>query len=169
MQKFSYFTVESVKWINGVFMKKKIITRIISGIPIGITIGYLVTIILSLIFGNGSYSPCVPELISLTGNQINAVVLQTVLCALLGMTFGGASVIWEAENLSIAKQTGLYFLITYAVMIPTAYLLNWMERTAIGFLIYSGIFVFIYIAIWISQFLRIKKEVKKINLKLNKQ
>ena len=63
-------------------IRKKVILRSIVGIPIGITIGYLISIAGSLIWGEGYYSPCVPELITAMGSEIGAVVLQTALCAL---------------------------------------------------------------------------------------
>ena len=48
-------------------MKKKIIKRSLLGFPLGITIGYLITILSSLGWANGYYSSCVPELISIIG------------------------------------------------------------------------------------------------------
>lgn len=62
-------------------------------IRISITMGYLITILISLGWGNGYYSPCVPELISIMGNEINAVILQTILCGILGVGFAASSVI----------------------------------------------------------------------------
>lgn len=102
-------------------MKKKIIKRSLLGFPLGITIGYLITILISLGLANGYYSPCVPELISLMGNEINAVVLQTILCGILGVGFAASSVIWEIDNWSIVKQTGIYFSIISVIMLPIAY------------------------------------------------
>ena len=90
-------------------MKKKIVLRSILGCPIGIAIGYLITILLSLFWADGYYSPCVPELITTMGNEINAVLLQAFLCGLLGTGFAAASVIWEIDHWSIVKQTGIYF------------------------------------------------------------
>ncbi len=49
-------------------MKKKIIIRSLLGFPIGIAIGYLITILTSLVWAKGYYPPCVPELISVMGN-----------------------------------------------------------------------------------------------------
>ena len=74
-------------------MKKKIIKRSLLGFPLGITMGYLITIWISLGWANGYYSPCVPELISLMGNEINAVIFQTILCGILGVGFAASSVI----------------------------------------------------------------------------
>lgn len=148
-------------------MKKKIILRGALGFPLGITIGYLITIIISLFFADGYYSPCVPELISMLGNEINAVMLQALLCGLLGTGFAACSVIWEIEHWSIAKQTGIYFSIICIIMLPIAYVLHWMEHSIAGFLSYFAIFVLIFIVIWVTQFVMAMRNVKKINAKIN--
>lgn len=148
-------------------MKKKIILRGALGFPLGITIGYLITIIISLFFADGYYSPCVPELISMLGNEINAVMLQALLCGLLGTGFAACSVIWEIEHWSIVKQTGIYFSIICIIMLPIAYVLYWMEHSIAGFLSYFAIFVLIFIVIWVTQFVMAMRNVKKINAKIN--
>ncbi len=148
-------------------MKKKIVLRSILGFPIGIAIGYLITIFISLGWANGYYSPCVPELISAMGNEINAVVLQALLCGLLGTGFAASSVIWEIENWSIIKQTGIYFMIISAIMLPIAYFAYWMEHSIVGVFSYFGIFVLIFAFIWIIQFVIGKHNVRKMNEKLH--
>lgn len=148
-------------------MKKKIIMRSLLGFPLGIAMGYLITILISLCWANGYYSPCAPELISAMGNEINAVILQTVLCGILGTGFAASSVIWEMENWNIVKQTGIYFSIVSAIMLPIAYFARWMEHNAVGFLIYLGIFIFVFAIIWITQFMIGKHNVKKMNEKLS--
>lgn len=147
-------------------MKKKIIKRSLLGLPLGITMGYLITILISLVWANGYYSPCVPELVSIMGNEINAVILQTVLCGILGTGFAASSVIWEMDNWSIVKQTGIYFSIISVIMLPIAYFSYWMEHSAVGFLSYFGIFVLIFAIIWITLFVIGKHNVRKMNEKL---
>lgn len=149
-------------------MKKQILLRGMLGFPLGITIGYLITILISLRWANGYYSACVPELITTMGNEIKAVILQALLCGLLGVGFGVSSVIWEIEHWSIIKQTGIYFMIVSIIMMPMAYLMYWMEHSIKGFLTYFGIFVFIFIFIWIIQFIIGKRTVKKMNENLYK-
>ncbi len=144
-------------------MKKKIVLRGILGFPIGIAIGYLITIFISLGWANGSYLPCVPELISAMGNEINAVILQALLCGLLGAGFAASSVIWEIENWSLIKQTGIYFLIISVIMLPIAYFAYWMEHSVAGVFRYFGIFVAIFAFIWVMQFVIGKQNVKKMN------
>lgn len=148
-------------------MKKKIVLRSILGFPIGIAIGYLITIFISLSWANGYYSPCVPELISAMGNEINAVVLQALLCGLLGTGFAASSVIWEIDNWGIIKQTGIYFVIISVIMLPIAYLAYWMEHSIVGILSYFGIFVLIFAFIWIIQFVIGKHNVRKMNKNLH--
>lgn len=147
-------------------MKKEVLLRGVLGFPLGIAIGYIITILISLRWGQGYYSPCVPELIDRMGSEINAVIVQTVLCGLLGIAFGASSVIWEIDSWSIVKQTGVYFAITSIVMLPFAYVMFWMEHSAKGFLSYFGIFAAIFIFIWIIQYLIGKYTVTKMNSKL---
>ena len=147
-------------------MKKKILLRGILGIPIGITIGHLITIFISLGLANGYYSPCVPELISMMGSEIRAVIVQSVFCGILGAGFAASSVIWEIDHWSLVKQTGIYFAIVSLLMLPIAYLAYWMEHSVVGFLSYFGIFILIFAMIWAIQFAIGKYNVKKMNEKL---
>lgn len=144
-------------------MKKKLFLRSISGFPLGLAIGYSLSIINSLIWANGYYYPCVPELIDMMGNEIRAVLLQAFLCGILGMGFAASSVIWEIENWGIIKQTGIYFLIISIIMMPIAYVTYWMEHSFKGVLSYFGIFVLIFVIIWIIQYTIIRHHVKKMN------
>lgn len=149
-------------------MKKKIFLRGAFGFPIGITIGYIITIIISFIWANGYYSPCVPELISVTGSEIHAVIFQALLSGLLGAAFAASSVIWEIESWNIVKQTGVYFAVVSVVMMPVAYFLYWMEHSVTGFLSYFCIFALIFIVIWVTQFITGRHMVKRMNERLYK-
>lgn len=149
-------------------MKKKIVLRGMLGFPIGVAIGYLITIVISLVWANGYYSPCVPELIDVMGNEIKAVTFQAVLCGLLGVGFGASSVIWEIEHWSIAMQTGVYFIIVSFIMMPVAYFSYWMEHSVKGFFRYFGIFALIFVIIWIMECIIGKHNVKNMNANLDK-
>lgn len=149
-------------------MKKTMLSRGLFGFPVGISIGYLITVCTSLIWGGGYYTPCVPELVSMMGNEIRAVLLQTLLCGLIGTGCAAGSVIWEVEHWSIAKQTGLYFLVISVIVMPISYLLHWMEHSMAGFLQYYGIFAAIFAVIWITEFLIGKRNVDKMNQNLYK-
>jgi len=146
-------------------MKRKAILRGLFGFPVGIAMGNLFTIIVSLIWGNGSYLSSKPELIATMGSEINAVILQTILCGLLGALSAASTIIWGIEQWSLAKQTGVFFLIYACILMPIAYYANWMEHTLTGFLTFSGIFVVIFIFEWMTSYLVLRYKIGKINAK----
>lgn len=148
---------------------KKIVLRGMLGFPLGLAIGYAISILVSLIYADGYYSPCEPELVAAMGSEINAVLLQAFLCGVLGSGFGAVSVIWEIDDWGIVKQTGIYFLIVSVIMLPIAYAAYWMEHSLKGLLTYLGIFFMVFVIIWISQFAIAKHNVKKINETLYKK
>ena len=144
-------------------MKKKIMKRIWIGLPVGIAMGYIITLIISACIGDGTFYSVAPELVEKMGNELNAVILQTVLCGVLGVGFAAASVIWELDSWSLAKQSGVYFLVIGIILLPIAYVTNWMQHSVVGFLSYIGIFVGIFIAAWLSQYLCWKQRIRKMN------
>lgn len=149
-------------------MKKKAFLRGLLGFPLGVFIGYSITILISIINANGYYSPCVPALIYEFGNEIRAVVFQAALCGVLGSSFAAASVIWEVEHWSIVKQTGLYFLVASITMFPIAYFTYWMEHSVSGFLLYAGIFAATFVFMWAVQYFIWKNKIKGLNKNLEK-
>ena len=150
-------------------MLKKVLLRCLFGAPIGLAIGTVITIIISLTVGDGVYYAVVPELIRDCGSEINAVVFQSILSLIYGAAWAGASVIWENERWSILKQTVIHLIICSAATFPIAYFARWMPHNANGVLLYFGIFVVIYIVIWLSQYSSMKKKVQQINERLNKK
>ena len=90
-------------------MWKKAVLRGLLGIPMGVFIGYTVTILISLTVGDGVYTPAVPALIEEYG-EMGAVGLQYLLAALLGGACAAGSVIWQIEDWSILKtDNGTFF------------------------------------------------------------
>lgn len=150
-------------------MKKKMIQRGLLGFPIGIAIGYVITVIISMCVGDGTFYPVTPELIETMGNELNAVILQTVLCGIMGAGFSMASLIWEIDSWSIVKQSGIYFAIACVVMLPIAYVANWMKHSLVGVLSYIGIFVAIFMFVWIAQYFAWKSKIKKMNEEIEKK
>ncbi|MBQ8148429.1 MAG: DUF3021 domain-containing protein [Lachnospiraceae bacterium] len=148
-------------------MKKQIILRSILGAGMGIALSYAITILISICIGDGEYYSCVPSLIEQFGTEINAVIVQLLLSAVLGAVFAGISVIWEIETWSIVKQSLIYFLIASVTMLPVAYLAHWMEHSIKGFLQYFGIYFCIFVVTWLVQYAIWRINVNKMNRKLN--
>lgn len=147
-------------------MKKKIITRALIGAPIGLTISTLITIIFSLIFGEGSYFAVPHDLTAACGSEISAVILQTVFALVYGAMWGGASVIWEMENWSLLKMTVTHLVVCCAVSFPIAYCMQWMPHNIPGALCFFGLFFAIYAVIWLTQYCAIKKQIAQMNSRL---
>ena len=146
---------------------KKALLRGLIGFPIGVTIGYAITILTSLALGKGHYSPVVPEMAEQFGSEIAAVVIQFVLCGVMGVAFAAMSVIWENERLNLAAQSGVNFLLSVCTMIPIAYVCCWMEHSLSGVLNYLAIFAGIYASIWVAMFFVYRARIKEINADLN--
>ncbi|MGN1248476.1 MAG: DUF3021 domain-containing protein [Candidatus Spyradocola sp.] len=144
-------------------MKKKLIQQGLLGFPLGIAIGFVITILISFFAGDGVYYPVTPELMDAMGGELNAVMLQTALCGLMGSGFAMAAVIWDMDAWSLARQTGTYFAVACLLMLPIAYVANWMQHTVRGVLMYVGVFVGIFLIAWLIQLLVWKRRVRKIN------
>ena len=147
-------------------MRKKIVKRCLLGAPIGFAFSMAITIIISLIAGDGNYYPVVPALAEMCGNEMNAVLLQAICSMLYGAMYSGATVIWETENWSILRQTVTHLLICSIGTLPIAYFMHWMEHSVVGVSIYFGIFLGMYLIIWLSQYSAMKKRIQELNAKV---
>ena len=144
-------------------MKKKLIRRGLLGIPLGIAVGHIIAVIISLSMGDGAFHPAPSESIAAMQGELNAVILQTLLCGIMGMGFAMASVIWEIDSWSLAKQSGVYFAAACLVMFPISYFANWMPHSAVGVLSYVGIFAGIFLFTWLAQYLVWKRKIRQLN------
>lgn len=55
----------------------------------------------------------------------------------------------------------------HTVLFPFANFANWMKHSITGVLSYVGIFVMIFAAVWISQYLLWKSRIKKMNARIH--
>jgi hypothetical protein len=150
-------------------MKKELFYRIVIGVLSGIVICYCITIGISIALGNGVFYPCVPSLINHYGSELNAVIIQTILSVILGAGFAGASVIWEKDEWSLLKQTGIYFAIVTVIMMTVAYVCEWMEHSVKGVASYFTVFFAIFIVVWLVRYIGWKIYISKIKEKITKQ
>lgn len=146
---------------------KKIVSRVLYSFPIGISCSVGISLFLSLLFGEGKYYPFAASLVSFTGSEVKAMLLQTMLSGILGSVFGGMSFIWEIERWSILKQTAVYFLSVSIPMMGISYLLYWMEHSLNGFLLYFLIFVMVFFVVWLFNFAIYWFKVRRINEELD--
>ncbi len=144
----------------------KALRRALIGMPIGLLISTVITIIISLCKGDGHYYAVVPALIEDCGSEINAVLIQFICSLLYGAVFAGATVIWETDW-SLTKMTVVHLLVISIAWLPIAWLMRWMKHTVGGVFFYFGLFLLVYAIIWISQYSRMKKQISEINKRMN--
>ena len=147
-------------------MKKKIILRCLIGAPIGLSISFIITLIISAMINKGEFYPVVPQFTIICGNELNAVIIQSLCSLLYGAAFAGASVIWEVESWSLLKQTVLHCIVISSSTLPIAYCMYWMPHNVLGIAIYIFIFFFIYSFIWFGQYFAMKKKIQAFNDKV---
>lgn len=147
-------------------MKKKILLRSLLGVPLGIAVSYVITLLISLSIGDGCFYPVTLELASDFGNEMNAVLAQTLCSMLYGAVFAGASVIWESESWSLLRMTATHLTVVSLVTLPVAWFMRWMSRSLAGVAAYFAIFLGIYAVIWLSQYSTMKTRIRQLNEKL---
>ena len=144
---------------------RNIIRRALIGMPIGLAIGTIITIINSLNVGDGNYYPVVPALIQDCGSEINAVLIQALCSLLYGAVVGAATLVWDTDW-SLTKMTVVHLIAISLSVLPIAYFMHWMKHTFVGFLIYFGVFLLAYAIIWLISYRRARRSVEALNRKV---
>lgn len=148
---------------------KKAFLRGFVGAPIGVTIGYGITVVMALAFGGGEFSPVVPAMIEAFGTESVAVAAQFGLMCLMGFMFGFASCAWEMEGWSLLKQTVIHFCSITPTTLFIAWACHWAEYTPGGLWGYFAIFVAIYVVIFVIEMLAARAKVKRANQKMKEK
>lgn len=103
--------------------------------------------------------------LSLSGKEVFLGILSTYILAFVQ---AGASVFNQIEDWPITKSLLCHFsllFITYSL----CYILNsWIPFEPIVIILFSGIFVTVYFAVWLTVYLIVKNTSKKFNSGLKK-
>ncbi len=148
-------------------MKKQIFLRGVIGALGGMLIGQVVMIIISLCAGGSELMPVPPALAEQVGNELTAYILQSLAVMVYGAVWAAASVVWELDW-SLTRQTVVHGLCYALSALPAAYLMHWFEHSWVGFLCYFGGFAVLYAAMWLSQYLGMRRRVRAMNERLQK-
>ena len=141
---------------------KNLLSRVVGGFVIGVIIGQIVQLLISLTLGQGEYMPVVEQFRSLFVSEMSAVMVQILLTGLIGVTFATSALVFDIVKWSLLKQYIVHFFITALVWGPIVTLL-WMPKTTIGTLIFFISFLGTYVITWAIQYMISKNDIKQIN------
>ena len=94
------------------------------------------------------------------------MTVSVILWALMGLVFGFGSFVFAIRKWPLLKKTIINFIIYYIGFTPLAFLAGWFPLNIVNFMIFTGIFILIYITIWFIRSYTIGKEIREINNKI---
>lgn len=100
---------------------------------------------------------------------VNQVCLGIVSLSTLAFVVGGMNVIYQIERLPLMVAILIHGIVLYIGYLVTYLLNDWLERGVIPILVFSGIFVIGYLAIWGIIYFIIKRNTAKLNEILKKK
>lgn len=150
-------------------MLKTIIKRFFLGFIYEVFATNVISILFSINIGNGSYYHIAPGIMQICNTELAAVILQFFLAGILGGVFGLATVFWEIDSWSIAKQTIINFTTTTVTMLIIAYICCWMPHTIKGFLCWLSVFIVVYVIIWFICYSVYKHKINQVNKSLQER
>ncbi|MEG3298593.1 DUF3021 domain-containing protein [Streptococcus suis] len=146
-------------------MKKYILSA-----SLGITIGTIISIITSAVFGQGTYFPLNP--FSTMGayylsnfNQVTVMMICVVIWAAIGLLFQLADKIFE-QDWSLLRMTATHFCITALGFTPLGILAGWFPVKLGALLLFWLIFVLIYTSLFFLNYRKMERQIKDINGRL---
>lgn len=108
----------------------------------------------------------VPEYAAHFENPFMALMVQTLLCGLIGFAFGACSVIMDIAKWSMVRQAVVHFILTACVWVPVSIFCWGLGRYWVSFIcVFLGM-LFTYTVTWTCQIIVCRKEVARINEQL---
>lgn len=138
-------------------MKKKVFRRMLIGFLAGAVVGNLIAMLSA---GNGAFYS--PMLLERFDSPVAAILVQSLLSALIGVAGMGGMSLYDETDLPLAAATAIHFAIVEAVFVSAALFLRWVTSAAeIG--VMTAIMFAAFAMIWIIMFIVHKREVKQLN------
>ena len=94
---------------------------------------------------------------------VNEVCLGIISLYALAFIAGGMNVIYQIERLPLMVAILIHGGVLYISYLTTYLLNNWLEWGATPIFVFTGIFVFSYLAIWAAIYSVIKKKTARLN------
>ena len=100
---------------------------------------------------------------------VNEVCLGIFSISVLAFVAGGMNVIYQIERLPLMVAILIHGVVLYITYLVTYLLNDWLEMGAIPILVFTGIFILGYLAIWAIIYAVIKKRTEKLNVILKEK
>lgn len=99
---------------------------------------------------------------------VDQVCLGIFSLSALAFIAGGLNILYQIERLPLMVAILIHGSVLYASYLVTYLLNDWLDLGIIPILVFSGVFIFGYLAIWIVIYSIIKRNTEKINALLTK-
>ena len=100
---------------------------------------------------------------------VNQVCLGIFSLSALAFIAGGMNVVYRMERLPLMVAILIHGVVLYISYLVTYLLNDWLERGVAPILVFSGIFIFCYLLIWIIIYSTTKRNTEKVNEILKKK
>lgn len=97
---------------------------------------------------------------------VNEVCMGIISLSALAFIVGGMNIVYSIERLPLMLAILLHGVVLYISYLATYLLNGWLEWGSTPILVFSGIFLFGYLAIWAIIFFTTKKKTARLNEKL---
>ena len=101
--------------------------------------------------------------------SINQVCLGIFSISVLAFVAGGMNMIYQIEQLPLMVAITIHGGVLYISYLITYLINDWLQWGVIEILVFSGIFVFGYIIIWVIIYSIIKRDTEKVNKMLQEK
>lgn len=139
---------------------KKIVTDFFHRGLIGSSFGPLVLAVLYPILQQNGVE------VNLTVNQVSLGILSLWFLAFIA---GGMNVIYQIERLPLTIAILIHGVVLYASYLGTYLMNGWLNWSRNQIFVFSGIFILLYLVIWVMIYFVTKKRTEQLNEILKKK
>ncbi len=147
-------------------MRKKVFGYTLFGSSMGLTLSVMMTLIASLLRGDGQWHFTSANLIIRFGSEVNAVAAECAGAMLLGAIWANATMIFSDTDWSLLKQSAIHCLVCTVPSMAIAVWLKWFPLNWDGVMQCVRLFGVIYMLNWVLQYMSFRKRIKQLNAKL---
>ena len=101
--------------------------------------------------------------------SVNQVCIGIFSLSALAFIAGGMNVVYQIERLPLMVAILIHGVVLYISYLGTYLINNWLDWGVTPIIVFSGIFVFGYLTIWVIIYSIIKRKTEKINIILKKK